>query len=274
MTSSAVEKAPQATDLAAQMQFAKALATATTLPKAYRGQPGDVLLAMEYGRALGLTSVATVMTSVHVIEGRPSMSAELMQALVRRAGHRIRVTGDNQSATCAIVRRDDPDFQYSATFTLEDAKRAGLLGKTGSNWSKYPAAMLLARATSACCRQACADVLAGVSYVPEELGEQEWAPSMGNGVTTTVTTQQPVTTVEADAGTPHEQTTQPTEADAEEARWREGWVTALDLAVEQRDLEEVQRLGQLATAHGAGDLRDDAISAWSDVQAALAADDA
>ena len=268
MTSSAVEKAPQATDLAAQMQFAKALATATTLPKAYRGQPGDVLLAMEYGRALGLTSVATVMTSVHVIEGRPSMSAELMQALVRRAGHRIRVTGDNQSATCAIVRRDDPDFQYSATFTLEDAKRAGLLGKTGSNWSKYPAAMLLARATSACCRQACADVLAGVSYVPEELGEQGWQPSMGDGVTTTVTAQQPE--VIDDAGTPQE----PSAADAEEARWREGWVAALDVAVEQRDLEEVQRLGQLATAHGAGDLRDDAVSAWADVQASLAADDA
>jgi len=187
--STAIERARDVAELSRASgqdawNFAKALATAGMLPKEYRDKPGNVLLAMEYGRALALP-VATIFTSVHVIEGRPSMSSELMQALIRRAGHRIRIAGDNRQASCAIVRRDDPEFTYTATFTLEDAQQAGLLKiqpdgtvrarhKSGepTNWEKYPKAMLLARAVSACARQACADVLAGVSYVPEELGEQ------------------------------------------------------------------------------------------------------
>jgi hypothetical protein len=154
--------------LSEQWKYAQALAQAGLLPKQYRDSPGDVLLAMAYAESLGLP-VAQIFTGIHVIEGRPSMSAELMGALVRRAGHRIRMSGDSTTASAEIVRRDDPEFTYRATFTIEDAKQAGLLGK--DVWKKYPAAMLLARAVSAVCRAGAGDVLAGVSYVPEELGE-------------------------------------------------------------------------------------------------------
>ena len=110
--STAIEKARDAAELSRAggqeaWRFAQALSTAGMLPKEYRDKPGNVLLAMEYGRALALP-VATILTSVHVIDGRPSMSAELMQALIRRAGHRIRITGDGRSASCAIVRKDEP----------------------------------------------------------------------------------------------------------------------------------------------------------------------
>src|SRR6478752_104360 len=158
--------------LSEQWKYAQALAQAGLLPKQYRDSPGDVLLAIAYAESLDLP-VAQIFTGIHVIEGRPSMSAELMGALVRRAGHRIRMSGDSTTASAEIVRRDDPEFTYRATFTLDDAKAAGLMGK--DVWKKYPAAMLLARAVSAVCRAGAADVLAGVSYVPEELGEApEW----------------------------------------------------------------------------------------------------
>ena len=42
--------------------------------------------------------------------------------------------------------------------------------KKKDNWFNYPAAMLLARATSAAVRAVCPEVLMGVSYTPEELG--------------------------------------------------------------------------------------------------------
>lgn len=270
--SSAIEKAGPPRDLGATMQYAKALATATTLPRAYRDKPGDVLLAMEYGRALDLPSVATVMTSVHVIDGRPSMSAELMQALVRRAGHRIRITGDSQSASCAITRKDDPDFTYTVTFTLEDARLAKLVpAKADSGWAKYPRAMLKARAISECCREACADVLAGVSYVPEELGAQDWGPER----VTVDALRQPDADIPLETGTPPVQTTQlddppVTVAEEQQEQWREGWQANFTVALEAKDLAEVLRLGQLAVGAAQADLADDARAAWTELQEELA----
>ena len=158
-------------------QYAKLLADASLLPKQYQRQPGNVLLAIELGESLGIPPIQAINT-VHVIEGKPSASAALISALVRRAGHTLRVKGDDQSATAHIVRNDDPDFTYEVTWTLDRAKTAGLLsGK--NNWAKYPAAMLKARAVTEVARDACQEALMGVQYTPEELGavvDQEGNP--------------------------------------------------------------------------------------------------
>jgi len=302
--STAIQRASDTAELArAQGQeawrFAQALATAGLLPKAYRDQPGNVLLAMEYGRALGLP-VATVLTSVHVIEGRPSMSAELMQALIRRAGHRIRITGDRQQATCAIVRKDDPDFTYTATFTMDDAKAAKLV-KPDGNWVKYPAAMLLARATSACARQACADVLAGVSYVPEELGDgappdalqavveqasasQEPPAPQGQGDGTPETAQEPSAPPSASNGHPPgtDDLTQersalranlegqaPTVAAKARMSLLDDLTGELDQATQAQDLEAIMTVAQRAEAANVPAIVDEARAAWMDVHAQL-----
>jgi hypothetical protein len=49
-------------------------------------------------------------TSIHVIEGKPTASAQLIGGLVRRAGHKLRVTFDRKTmtATAQIIRADDP----------------------------------------------------------------------------------------------------------------------------------------------------------------------
>jgi hypothetical protein len=83
---------------------------------------------------------------IHVIEGKPSASAGLMSAVVRRAGHRLRITGDDRKAVCEIVRSDDPDCVFQSEWTLDRARTAELLGK--ANWKKQPAAMLKACAIS------------------------------------------------------------------------------------------------------------------------------
>ena len=97
-----------------KMQYAQALAQASLLPKQYQRNPGNVLLAVELGESLGIPPIQAINT-VHVIEGKPSASSGLISALVRRAGHTLRVKGDDQSATAEIVRSDDPDFTYSVT---------------------------------------------------------------------------------------------------------------------------------------------------------------
>jgi hypothetical protein len=156
-----------AASLPEKMQYAKALAESGMLPGQYRKQPANLLYALEYAESLGLHPMAAI-TGIHVIEGKPSASAALISALVRRAGHKLRVRGNDQEAVAQIIRVDDPDFTYEARWTLDRAKKAGLTGK--KVWQQYPAAMLKARAITEVARDACEEALSGMHYTPEELG--------------------------------------------------------------------------------------------------------
>ena len=153
----------------AKIQYAEKLANSGLLPAAFRKQPANVLYAVEYGDMLGLAPMAAI-TGIHVIDGKPTASAGLISALVRRAGHKLRVSGDAASATCEITRADDPGYTFRVTFTVEDAKTAGLVGKPV--WKQYGTSMLKARAITQCARDACEEALFGLHYTPEELGAE------------------------------------------------------------------------------------------------------
>lgn len=172
--------------LATKIAYAERLAQAGLLPAAYRQQPANVLLIVEQAEALGIP-VMTALNGVHVIDGKPTISPALMSALVRRAGHKLRVSGDDTHAVAEVIRADDPDFTFRSEWTLDRAKRAGLAGR--GSWGKYPAAMLKARAISEVCRDACQEVVAGV-YTPEELGADVVVDADGD-VVAAVTTAAP-----------------------------------------------------------------------------------
>lgn len=155
------------TEMDSMLRFAKVLADGSLLPRSYQKQPANIIWALEYARTLNITVIAA-MAGVHVIDGKPTASSALISALVRRAGHKLRITGDGTSATATIVRADDPDFTFTATWDLDRAKIAGLTGK--AVWKNYPAAMLKARAITEVARDACQEALFGLLYTPEELG--------------------------------------------------------------------------------------------------------
>jgi len=175
--------------------YAQAMASAGGLvPEGLRtgGQadPGKMFFTFETGSMLGIHPVAAIQ-GVNIIEGKPTLSPALMSAVIRRAGHIIRVTVTGQladlslTATAELIRKDDPDFTFRSVWTIEKAQRAGLLqviegrisAKVGRNqspgvWEKYTEAMLKARALSEVCREGGTDALMGVAYVPEELGAE------------------------------------------------------------------------------------------------------
>lgn len=168
--STELEHAPRPVGvLEEKKNYALALAQSGLLPDAYKKQPANVLLAMELGEALRIPPIQAI-NGVHVIKGKPSMSADLMAAIVRRAGHKLRVieNRDPLAVTAEIVRADDPDFTFRATWDEQKARAAGLWGS--GNWQTYASQMLRARAVSEVCRQAASDALMGVIYTPEELG--------------------------------------------------------------------------------------------------------
>src|SRR5678815_1882045 len=104
-----------------------------------------------YGRELGFSPVVSMM-GIHVIEGKPSLSSNLMGTLVKRSGrydYRVKESTDKR---CSIefLQKDGKKWVSigESVFTIEDAQRAGVV-RAGGGWSKYPKAMLFARALSA-----------------------------------------------------------------------------------------------------------------------------
>lgn len=158
---------PQGNALADKMQYAQAMASSTLLPKQYQRQPGNLLFALEYADALGVSPIHAI-TSIHVIEGKPTASADLIAALIRKAGHKLRITGDDTQCVAVLIRQDDPDFQFRAEWTIKKAQAANLTGK--GVWKNYPGAMLRSRAITEVARMGAPDALYGVIYTPEELG--------------------------------------------------------------------------------------------------------
>jgi hypothetical protein len=152
----------------ASVEYAKLLSASDLLPAAYKNKPANILLAIEYGKTLGITPMAAIQ-GINVIQGKPTASAGLISGLVRRAGHKLRITSDSTKAICEIIRKDDPDFIFITVWDMDRAKAAGLLDKGGS-WKTYPEAMMKARAITECARDACPEVLSGVAYTAEELG--------------------------------------------------------------------------------------------------------
>lgn len=148
-------------------QQAREIAKSGLAPKGVSTAEKVLVIAMK-GAEIGIPPMQAL-SHIHVIDGKPTMSAELMAALVQRAGHKLRVI-ETTAERCTVEgeRLDDPGHPSRLTWSMDDAKRAGVGGK--GPWRSYPAAMLRARAISALCRFQFADVLAGVSYVPEELG--------------------------------------------------------------------------------------------------------
>jgi hypothetical protein len=157
-----------------QLQF---IASTEFVPPGLRGNLPAILACVATGRALGIADMSAL-RSIHIIDGKATFSAELMVQLVRRAGHSITGEVTDGSASVTGTRADNGDTM-TATWTLQMAERAGLLGK--SNWKKYPEAMLWARAASQLCRMLFADCFAGATYTPEELEAEPSAGDQGTG---------------------------------------------------------------------------------------------
>jgi len=147
-------------------QIAVRLAKSTLLPSALRGKPADLAVIMITGHELGLSPMQAL-RGLHVVEGRPVLSADLIVGLVKKhpACKYFRlVESTDERATYETLREGEPE-PTRITWTIQQAVKAGLTGR--SNWKAHPAAMLRARASAALARAVYPDVAMGI-YDPDE----------------------------------------------------------------------------------------------------------
>jgi hypothetical protein len=161
---SSIDLAPEAWSLAQKV------AATEFVPRGLRNKPEAVLAAMLTGHEIGVGPMQAL-AKIHVVDGRPAMAAELMRGVILAHGHEVWIEESTNTRVTVGGRRKDSSRESRFTWTLDDAKTAGLAGK--DNWRKYPRAMLLARATAELARAMFPDVLAGLSYTVEELSDGE-----------------------------------------------------------------------------------------------------
>lgn len=167
-------RAPQAIDREAfeprswgeVIPIAEALCKSGMLPAAIKSTHAAIAIIIT-GRELGL-SIMQSFRAIHVIDGKPTISAQLMQALVLQSGlaEYVRCSETTPLAATYETRRRGNPTPERIRWTMEDAVRAQLAAK--QNWQRYPAAMLRARACAELMRAVYPEVMLGI-YDPDEL---------------------------------------------------------------------------------------------------------
>jgi len=159
-------------------RLSRFIADSEMVPKAYRKRPADVLVAIQLGMELGLPPMAAL-HSIFVANGQPSLYGDGFLAVIMASpvyadhdeyflvgGERREIVTQadlDKVDTCAVCTfwRKGSARPRTATFSVANAKKAGLWGKAGP-WSEFPYRMMKFRARGFAGRDAFPDVLRGI----------------------------------------------------------------------------------------------------------------
>lgn len=162
----AMQRQPDVNEFAVMKEMATMLVKTSFLPQAIK-TPEQALAIMLTGREIGVGTMASL-NQISVIQGKPTVSPQLMLALSNRSGQLADVRYD-QSAdggiTCTMKRKGRTE--HSETFGPKEASAMQLSGK--DNYKKQAATMYKWRAVAACARVVFPDVILGL-YTPDEMG--------------------------------------------------------------------------------------------------------
>ena len=134
-------------------------------------KPEEVLGRIVAGMEVGLNPMQAVQ-SIALVNGRPVLWGDGLIALVRGSGLCKYISewaegeGDKAVAYCRTQRLGEPE-PVERSFSMADAKTAGLAGKTGP-WKSYPKRMLQMRARGFALRDAYPDVIKGIGVREEQ----------------------------------------------------------------------------------------------------------
>ena len=144
----------------------------------------QAMIRLVIGRELGLGVADSMGKAFHIYDGSIELSSKLMAASIKRSGRYnyrvIEYTEECVSIEFLSVLPAGEEVLGTVTWTIEDAKRAGLTRK--ANWQRYPRQMLRSRVISEGYTTFCPDALGPTSvYVDGELDRErrDVTPSSG-----------------------------------------------------------------------------------------------
>lgn len=136
-----------------------------------------IAVAIQYGLEVGLPPMQALQ-NIAVVGQRPCLWGDALPALIYKHNHSldesIEGEGDDMIATC-ILTRGDTGQKITKTFSMKQAKKAGLAGK--GVWRSYPERMLQMRARGFAVRDGAPDAMVGLA-VAEEVQDYEAVPAV------------------------------------------------------------------------------------------------
>lgn len=180
------------------------------------------VVKMIAGSELGFGPMAS-MTGIHIIEGKPTVGAHLLAALVKRSDRydydvivanssecrlefwerSLGKDGETRKGSAGWAKKPEPILVTLRDFT-ENGTAVGKDGKLKANWKRSPDDMLFARAISKGYRRYCPDLSCGVSvYTPDEI-EVEPVPVLAPAIDASYTVNGNAVDQNAPAGPPPE----------------------------------------------------------------------
>jgi len=163
---------PSNSEMILMKESAKTAVYSNFLGEAYNCSPDKAMYKAMYviqkGVEVGMKPFQAL-NSIHVIKGKPTISAEGMLALIYANSPGVIINYLETSNTLCKIEAIKPNHKPAVfSFSIEDAKAAGLAGS--ATWKKYTRAMLRSRCVSEMARALFPECISGMSYTPEELG--------------------------------------------------------------------------------------------------------
>jgi len=149
----------------------KLFASSDLVPTAYKGKPENCFIAIEMADRMGIAPFA-MLQSLVIIQGKPSMEAKLIIALVNDSGIfedplDFEVVGDDAHAKSFKVRafatmKKSGKVCLGPWITYQMVEGEGWLSKQGSKWKTMPDLMFRYRAASYFAKLYCPNITMGM----------------------------------------------------------------------------------------------------------------
>ena len=154
------------TDTRADLDLAKAFATAKMVPKDYQGSPGDCYIAIKLAQRFKMDPWS-VMQEMYLIQGKPMMSGKLATAILNNSlaePLRPEYSGEGDERIITLTGRPEGDAEpLSVKAKVKDARTAN------EQWKKNPDQMLMYFAARMWGRRYAPDILLGIVFDDEEI---------------------------------------------------------------------------------------------------------
>lgn len=164
---------PSPTEMSNLIEFCRVMAGAPFYSKL---GPGGVMAIFLTAKENNLPLMSCLNGGMHTFDGKVTFSAQLINAMIINAGHKVDVLHLDCEKCVIRFKRNDRDADKSYTgfiyeYNLSDAQKAGYLVK--NNWKNSPKDMLFSRCLTGGGRKHIPEVFVGILVSGELVGDNK-----------------------------------------------------------------------------------------------------